>query len=314
MDYWPNGLEYINEYKYYDINNIEIGNMIDRGNIPVYKGIMNDKDIAIKEYTVDSEVYKNKQYLDDSIITELRIGLKAAASKRLLKVYGYSHSKDKMKYYLLMEYINKGSIFNYINDYFVNIIYKGQETDIKPVSNYNFISGKSVWNYTMSEKQKYSIAISIIKSIISMYRNNIIHGDLKSANLAVQKEECNIYVKVIDYGTCYHVEDRDKNVSLDRVIGTSGFCAPEQEEYILNHKSDIYSIGVTIIEVWTGTIFKKQSDKFNEARNEVLKSLRIIKRYNKELEKILRKSIDLNYKKRPNVYQLHDMFIELNVK
>uniref|UniRef100_A0A6C0C6N1 non-specific serine/threonine protein kinase n=1 Tax=viral metagenome TaxID=1070528 RepID=A0A6C0C6N1_9ZZZZ len=310
MDYWPNGLEYINEYKYFDIDNILIGDILDKGNIPVYKGKLNGKDIAIKEYTVDDEEYL---YLDDSIITELRIGLKAD-SKRLLKVYGYSHSKDKMKYYLLMEYINKGSIFNYINDYFVNIIYKGQDTDKKSVSNYNLISGKSVWNYTMSEKQKYSIAISIIKSIISMYRNNIIHGDLKSANLVVHKEDNNIYVKVIDYGTCYHVDDRDKNVDLDRVIGTSGFYAPEQEDNILNHKSDIYSIGVTIIEVWTGTVFMKHSDKFNEARNEVLKSLRIIKNNNKELEKILRKSIDLNYKKRPNIYQLYDMFIELDVK
>ena len=63
-----------------------------------------------------------------------------------------------------------------------------------------------------------------------------------------------------------------------------------------------------------GTIFKKHSDKFNEARNEVLKSLRIIKKNNKELENILRKSIDLNYKKRPNINQLYDMFIELDVK
>ena len=123
----------------------------------------------------------------------------------------------------------------------------------------------------------------------------------------------NIYLKVIDYGTCYHVDDRDKNIQLDSIIGTSGFYAPEQEDNILNHKSDIYSIGVTIIEVWVGTIFKKQSDNFNEARNEVLKSLRIIKKYNKDLEKILRKCIDLNYKKRPNIYQLNDMFILLSI-
>ena len=35
---------------------------------------------------------------------------------------------------------------------------------IIPVSNYNIISGQSVWYYTMSEKQKYSISISIIRA------------------------------------------------------------------------------------------------------------------------------------------------------
>ena len=311
MNHWPNGLDFINEYKYFDIKNIQINEILDKGNIPVYKGKLNDKDIAIKEYTIDDREYL---YLDDAIITELRIGLKVN-SKRLLKIYGYSHNKDKTKYYLLMEYINKGSIFNYINNYFINTINYGVKTDEIPTSNYNFTIGKSSWNYIMSENLKKSIAISIIKSIISMYRNNIIHGDLKSQNLVVHREDSNnLYVKVIDYGTCYHVNNPDKNIELDDIIGTAGFYAPEQQDNILNHKSDIYSIGVTIIELWTGNVFIKQSDNYNQSRNEVLKALRIIKKNNSKLEQILRKSIDLNYKKRPNINQLYDMFIELDVK
>lgn len=311
MNHWPNGLDFINEYKYFDIKNIQINEILDKGNIPVYKGKLNDKDIAIKEYTIDDREYL---YLDDAIITELRIGLKVN-SKRLLKIYGYSHNKDKTKYYLLMEYINKGSILNYIDNYCINTVNNGIKTDEIPTSNYNFTIRKSSWNYIMSENLKKSIAISIIKSIISMYRNNIVHGDLKSQNLAVHREDSNnLYVKVIDYGTCYHVNNPDKNIELDDIIGTAGFYAPEQEINILNHKSDIYSIGVTIIELWTGNVFIKQSDNYNQSRNEVLKALRIIKKNNSKLEQILRKSIDLNYKKRPNINQLYDMFIELDVK
>jgi len=311
MNHWPNGLDFINEYKYFDIKNIQINEILDKGNIPVYKGKLNDKDIAIKEYTIDDREYL---YLDDAIITELRIGLKVN-SKRLLKIYGYSHNKDKTKYYLLMEYINKGSILNYIDNYCINTVNNGIKTDEIPTSNYNFTIRKSSWNYIMSENLKKSIAISIIKSIISMYRNNIVHGDLKSQNLAVHREDSNnLYVKVIDYGTCYHVNNPDKNIELDDIIGTAGFYAPEQQDNILNHKSDIYSIGVTIIELWTGNVFIKQSDNYNQSRNEVLKALRIIKKNNSKLEQILRKSIDLNYKKRPNINQLYDMFIELDVK
>ena len=62
--------------------------------------------------------------------------------------------------------------------------------------------------------------------------------------------------------------------------------------YKLTYKSDIYSMAVTIIEVWCGEIWK-DSETFNGCRNEVLYGLRIIEKEEKELSKILRKSLSL---------------------
>jgi len=161
----------------------------------------------------------------------------------------------------------------------------------------------------MSEKAKYSISTSILKAIQSMYKYNIIHGDIKPCNLVVHEDGENLYIKVIDYGSCKHKDSSDK---IDYVVGTNGYYAPEQMDGILNHKSDIYSIGVTIIELWTSNIFNKNTDKFNVSRSEVLKTLRTIKDNFPELENILRKCIDLNYKKRPDIEQLINLFTKLN--
>ena len=159
----------------------------------------------------------------------------------------------------------------------------------------------------MKDDFKQSIVISLLKAIKSMYNNKIIHGDLKTPNLAINIKDEDKYIKIIDYGTCYYNMD---NIYIEDVIGTDGYYAPEQDNNILNHKSDIYSVGIMIIEIYVGNIWHS-GDTFSECRNEVLKSLRMIKKENIKLEKLLRKCIDLDHKKRPDIYKLYDMFISI---
>ena len=55
------------------------------------------------------------------------------------------------------------------------------------------------------EDRKFSIAISILKAVKSMYNLGIIHGDLKPHNLVVHKDDNqNVYIKIMDYGTCVY--------------------------------------------------------------------------------------------------------------
>jgi serine/threonine protein kinase len=71
----------------------------------------------------------------------------------------------------------------------------------------------------------------------------------------------------------------------------------------LSYASDIYSIGVTMIEVWTGEIWYDGED-FDSCRNEVLISLeKIIKKEN-ELGKLLKRVIHLEEEKRPTATEL----------
>ena len=168
------------------------------------------------------------------------------------------------------------------------------------------------WIYNMNINTKISIIISLIKSVITMYDHNIIHGDLKSTNLGIHNKNNDRYIKIIDYGTCYH---NMENIHLFNTIGTDGYASPEQEytdeNKLLNHKSDIYSLGVIMIELWVGDIWNHNSKSNNPGRNAVLYSLRRIKKENVNLEKILRKCISLDYNKRPDIYKLYNDFNEI---
>ena len=102
--------------------------------------------------------------------------------------------------------------------YYINITHKGRGTGVKPITNYYYKLRNSSWNYIMSEERKISITISILKAIISMYENDIIHGDLKPDNLAVHKENNDLYIKVIDYGTCFHSSN---NIKLKYIVANT---------------------------------------------------------------------------------------------
>ena len=301
-------LEELSSFDFYDLNDIEINDMIDKSNAEVYKGKCDGKDIAIKEYYIEEGEFNYDFY------NELNIG-ESVNSERLLKIYGFSHDPSNNKYYLLMEYINSGNLFNYINNskYYTNVMNRFNKT--KGITNpYLYEDKKSgnAWIYNIDINNKINIVTSILKAVKSMYDSNIIHGDLKTANLGVHNEKNNRYIKIIDYGTCYH---NTNSIHLFHTIGTNGYCAPEQEHIdknkFLNHKSDIYSLGVIIIEVWVGDIWKYSTKGENSGRNSVLYSLRRIKKENESLEKLLRKCISLDYNKRPDIYKLYNDFKKL---
>ena len=281
-------------YTFIEYDKIIFKDKIDKGNAPVYKGKYDGLDVAIKEYE-----YK-EYYIEEYLLFELNIGSNLK-SNRLMKVYGYSYDNDKKYVYLIMEYINSSNLWRYINhnnySKYVNI----NESIIKDLYINNDKYGK--WAYIMPRKTKISIIISLLKAVRAMWNEGIIHGDLKPGNLVIKRSNDEIFLKVIDYGTCYKTDQ----IQLDYCCGTDGFTSPELNyDYILSHKSDIYAVGVIIVIIWFGQI--KHCD-YKKSRNDLLKKLRIIKKKEPNLEKLLRKCINSNYKKRPDIYKLYNEFI-----
>jgi len=216
-----------------------------------------------------------------------------------------------------MEYINSGNLYSYINNEqnYINITnnIRSHNDNINPYL-YKDKKSYNIWKYDMNINTKISIISSILKAIKSLYDNNIIHGDIKPSNLAIHRKDNNIYIKIIDYGSCYYNMNKINKINMGKIniqypIGTNGYIAPEQDKLFLNHKSDIYSIGVTLIELWAGDIWFNQNKKSD--RNTVLYSLRRIGIENKSLEKIFRKCINLDHTKRPDIYKLYNDFNKL---
>ena len=293
-------LEELSKYTYIDFKKIKLGDLIDKSNASVYKGIYDNKTVALKAYEYDDE--DEDDFVDLNIYIELYIG-KQVSSERLMKVYGYTYDYDEKIIYVVLEYINSDNLWDYIKKENFHI-YIHSDTDKYP---YYTKQRRDCWGYTMTRKTKYSIGLSLLKAIRSLWREGIVHGDLKPENLVIErKDDGQIYLKVIDYGTCI----QDDYMQLNYCCGTDGFVSPElDKDFILSHKSDIYAVGAILVELWTGDL--KQGD-YNKSRSDLLKRIKIIEKEDSDLSSLIKKCVHINPKRRPNIYELLDMFKELN--
>ena len=271
----------LSHYNFIEYDDLNIDELLDKGNAEVFKGKYLEKDVAIKKYKND------ESNINESIFNELKIGSKIK-SERLMKTYGYSYDKKKEYIYLIMEYINSKDLWYYINSYY---------------------DDDNVYN-KMSKSTKISVIKSLLKAIKEMWNEDIVHGDLKPLNLAIHRRNDEIFIKIIDYGTC-EIDYRNNGIDKEYVCSTNGYISPElNETFIISHKSDIYALGVIILEIWRG--FIDSEDRYKTSRNILLKELRYLKNDNPELEKIIRKCVDIKPDNRPDIFKLIKMFDKLS--
>ncbi|HEY5586482.1 MAG TPA: serine/threonine-protein kinase [Ruminiclostridium sp.] len=117
---------------------------------------------------------------------------------------------------------------------------------------------------------------SVLEYLHYQKPNPIIYGDMKPHNIILTKEG---FVKLIDFGVSSIVRQADdeatsasgKDFTNDTAfIGTKGYAAPEQ--FIgngISRASDIYSLGITLIQLITGidpltSIARFQNEKYAE--------------------------------------------------
>jgi serine/threonine-protein kinase len=98
--------------------------------------------------------------------------------------------------------------------------------------------------------------LGIIEEVCSAlgyaHRNNVIHRDVKPANIFVQPDGS---AKLLDFGIA-RLEKRDQNMSLTQtgyLIGTVPYMAPERlRNEIVDGRSDIFAAGVVLYELVAG--------------------------------------------------------------
>jgi serine/threonine protein kinase len=102
-------------------------------------------------------------------------------------------------------------------------------------------------------------AVEIFRAIgagvSALHQRSIVHFDLKPANIFLNGD----HARVGDYGLSKIMNESHKTMSMGR--GTPYYMAPEMLNRTGDHKSDIYSLGVMLFEMVTGSVpFQGDSD------------------------------------------------------
>ena len=127
--------------------------------------------------------------------------------------------------------------------------------------------------------EKEQIAKGVISGIQHLHTNNIVHRDLKSANILIAEGYQGEYVpKIADFGLSKQFAPKDNSYFSNSFAGGSLlYIAPEQlEGKELRKNVDLWSLGVVLYELFVGeTPFKANVDDGSEtARSEILNKIR----------------------------------------
>ena len=111
-------------------------------------------------------------------------------------------------------------------------------------------------------KDVLDIAIQTAQGLQAAHAKGIVHRDIKPANLMVTGSGSKQHVTIMDFGLA-QLADRSKLTRTNETMGTVTYMSPEQTYGMeLDHRTDIWSLGVVIYEMVTGQQpFKGHYDK-----------------------------------------------------
>ena len=147
------------------------------------------------------------------------------------------------------------------------------------------IQGMAITEYCDQKKltigQRLDLFVSVCSAIQHAHQKGVIHRDIKPPNVLVTEVDGKPIPKVIDFGVAKalgaKLTDRTVYTGFQSIIGTPLYMSPEQTQLSgvdVDTSSDVYSLGILLYELLTGTTPLSADDLKQAAHDELMRRIR----------------------------------------
>ena len=229
---------------YYDLKNFEF--VRGKTNKVISIGAGSFGQVYLAKHNKDGKLYAIKYIKKEKVISAQQ-SLDIIYREILLQrsfvhdniVRLYHFVEDKEKFFMIMEYMQGGTLFSLIRKH------KGFE-----------------------EKEAFKYFIQVCSAIYFLHENGYAHRDLKPENLLLDDKG---NLKLCDFGWCVDVSSGERAT----FCGTYEYMAPEiVKEIPYDQSIDIWSLGVLLYELIHGySPFRAVEDKKGDNYEEIFKNI-----------------------------------------
>jgi serine/threonine protein kinase len=153
----------------------------------------------------------------------------------------------------LMDHVNIARVFD-----------AGATEQGRPYFVMELVNGVPITKYCddnrLTPRQRLELFVPVCQAIQHAHQKGIIHRDIKPSNVMVTLYDGKPVPKVIDFGVAKAIEqkltERTLFTQFGTMVGTLEYMSPEQAEMSalgVDTRSDIYSLGVLLYELLTGS-------------------------------------------------------------
>ena len=100
------------------------------------------------------------------------------------------------------------------------------------------------------------VALQIADGLSHAHQNGVVHRDIKPQNILIhQKEDGTGEAKITDFGIARCAKNNLQDTCIPGTMGSAHYFSPEQARGgFVDHKTDIYALGIVIYEMATGRL------------------------------------------------------------
>ncbi len=221
----------------------------------VYKAL----DIKLGRH-VAVKVLKDEFCYDEEFVGKFKVEAQAAASLSHSNIVNiYDVGNDGKIYYIVMEFLDGMTLKEYIKTH-----------------------GK------LTNEETMRISACMASALDCAHNNHIIHRDIKPQNIMMTKDG---RVKVADFGIA-RIATGATIPATDMASGSVHYIPPEQAKSgYSNEQSDIYSLGITMFEMITGTVPFEADSAVSVALKQIHDDLPDMSILNPEIDQNLKQMI-----------------------